>query len=55
MCRARNLYIDLRNVDERKTPRDRVVLQPGEIGGYCKLDQSALNAETAVKRDLSTW
>ena len=55
MCRAQNLYIDLRSLQERTVRRDKVALKQGEIGGYCNLDQEALNSETIVKRDLSTW
>ena len=55
MCQARNLFVDLRFLNERIVRRDKVALQPGEIGGYCDLDQTALTAETTVKRDLSTW
>ena len=55
MCYARNLYIDLRSVENRIVRQNKVVLERGEIGGYCDLDQAALDKETKVKRQLSSW
>ena len=55
MCEARNLYVDLRYINERTIRGNKVVLKDGEIGGYCDLDKPMLGRETAVKRDLSSW
>ncbi|CAK8675539.1 unnamed protein product [Clavelina lepadiformis] len=55
MCRARNLYVDLRKANERIRSREKLVLEKGEIGGFCNLKENALTTETKVKRDLSAW
>ena len=55
MCYARNLYMDLRSVENRIVRQDKVVLEHGEIGGYCDLNLAALDRETELKKYLTTW
>ncbi|XP_078488605.1 glycosyltransferase aer61 [Ciona intestinalis] len=50
MCRARKLYLDLRDVNDGQS-----VVGEGGIGGFCKLDANMRSKVTEVKRSLSTW
>ena len=47
--------MDLRSVENRIVRQNKVVLEQGEIGGYCDLDQAALDEETKGKRPLGDW
>lgn len=57
-CRARNIMIDFRALNNRTTPvmYDMDVLNEGDIGGHCKLMNSkALSANVGRLSSLQTW
>ncbi|KAK1799549.1 hypothetical protein P4O66_000430 [Electrophorus voltai] len=54
-CRATGLYLDLRNPRRGHERYKEDFLQLGEIGGHCRLNSSALEAEGQHKSPLQSW
>ncbi|XP_066527384.1 EGF domain-specific O-linked N-acetylglucosamine transferase [Hoplias malabaricus] len=54
-CRATNLYLDLRKPRRGKERYKEDFLQQGEIGGFCRLNSRALEAEGEHKSPLQSW
>ncbi|KAI4882580.1 hypothetical protein NFI96_022169, partial [Prochilodus magdalenae] len=54
-CRATNLYLDLRKPRRGHERYKEDFLQQGEIGGHCRLNSRALEAEGQHKSPLQSW
>ncbi|TTB85606.1 EGF domain-specific O-linked N-acetylglucosamine transferase [Bagarius yarrelli] len=54
-CRATNLYLDLRKPRRGHERFKEDFLQKGEVGGHCRLDSGALNAQGEHKSPLQSW
>uniref|UniRef100_A0A8B9LGZ1 EGF domain-specific O-linked N-acetylglucosamine transferase n=1 Tax=Astyanax mexicanus TaxID=7994 RepID=A0A8B9LGZ1_ASTMX len=54
-CRATNLYLDLREPRRGQERYKEDFLQKGEIGGRCRLNSAALEAEGQHKSPLQSW
>lgn len=56
-CRGRNLMINLMDLANRKEPFrwQNDVLKPGDIGGYCKVDETLLNDSLIFMSSLQSW
>ncbi|XP_076845355.1 EGF domain-specific O-linked N-acetylglucosamine transferase isoform X2 [Brachyhypopomus gauderio] len=54
-CRATGLYLDLRNPRRGHERYKEDFLQKGEIGGHCRLNSRALEAEGQHKSPLQSW
>uniref|UniRef100_A0A3B4CFV1 EGF domain-specific O-linked N-acetylglucosamine transferase n=1 Tax=Pygocentrus nattereri TaxID=42514 RepID=A0A3B4CFV1_PYGNA len=54
-CRATNLYLDLRKPRRGHERYKEDFLQQGEIGGHCRLNSRALEAQGQHKSPLQSW
>lgn len=56
-CNGRNLFIDLRDIPDRKEPirYHTDVLKEGQIGGFCRLHQEQLKKELDHLSALQSW
>lgn len=56
-CNGRNLYLDLRDVADRKEPirYHMDVLKEGQIGGFCTLHKERMQAELGHLSALQSW
>ncbi|XP_038596623.1 EGF domain-specific O-linked N-acetylglucosamine transferase [Tachyglossus aculeatus] len=55
LCRATNLYIDLRTVKRNHERFKEDFFQSGQIGGHCILDVHTLMSEGQRKSPLQSW
>lgn len=56
-CNGRNLYMDLRDVADRKEPirYHMDVLKEGQIGGFCRLHKEQMKPELGHLSALQSW
>lgn len=56
-CNGRNLYLDLRDVADRKEPirYHMDVLKDGQIGGYCRMHRDQFKPELGHLSALQSW